>query len=83
MALLYPWATKEYILHNMSLGQLIMYFNLGMKYKYPDPDEEEHPSYDMLKNARDEMRKLGLLDEAQPDENTVKEQLRQQYGEID
>jgi len=60
-----------------------MYFNLGMKYKYPDPDEEEHPSYDMLKNARDEMRKLGLLDEAQPDENTVKEQLRQQYGEID
>ena len=35
MAILYPWATKEYLLWSMSLSQIIYYFNVGMELKYP------------------------------------------------
>tara|TARA_Y100000310_G_scaffold283978_1_gene306343 strand:+ start:1958 stop:2257 length:300 start_codon:yes stop_codon:yes gene_type:complete len=35
MALLYPWATKEYLLWNMSLCQIVLYHNLGIDMKYP------------------------------------------------
>ena len=64
MALLYPWATKDYLLWNMSIGQIIMYYNMGMEAKYPDPDSDKNKlknmSYDEVKAIRDEMRNLGL-----------------------
>lgn len=34
MALMYPWATKEYLLWEMSLGQIVMYHNLGIELKH-------------------------------------------------
>jgi len=33
MALLYPWATKEYLLWNMTIGQIVMYHNKAMDIK--------------------------------------------------
>jgi len=33
MALMYPWATKEYLLWNMTIGQIVMYHNKAMDIK--------------------------------------------------
>jgi len=77
MALLYPWATKEYILKSMSIGQVILYLNVGIDTKYPKPKEEgeSNRSYEELKKARDEMIEAGLIDS--------KETLEKKYGDID
>jgi hypothetical protein len=63
MALLYPWATKEYLLWEMSIGQIILYHNLGLDLKYGKPPEggggAKKPSemgYDELKAYRDKLR---------------------------
>ena len=60
MALLYPWATKEYLLWNMSLAQIIMYHYLGMERKYPKQEGQKRTasnmSYDELRRVRDELR---------------------------
>lgn len=65
MALMFPWATKEYLLWEMSIGQIIMYFNLGSKRLNPeDPEKKDSligKSYDELKELRDQMRVDGLL----------------------
>lgn len=65
MALMYPWATKEYLLWEMSIGQIIMYFNLGSQNLNPqDPNKSERLAdkpYDELKKIRDKMREEGLL----------------------
>ena len=45
MALLYPWATKEYLLWEMTIGQLIMYHNAGIQIKYPKPDDEDDKGF--------------------------------------
>ncbi len=37
MGILYAWATKEYLLERMSFGQIIMYLNEGLRFKYPKP----------------------------------------------
>ena len=37
MGILYGWATKEYLLECMSFGQIIMYYNEGLRFKYPKP----------------------------------------------
>ena len=39
MALLYPWATKEYLLWQMSIGQIMLYLTLGRETKYGKQDE--------------------------------------------
>ena len=61
MALLYPWATREYLLWNMSLSQIILYHNMGMEIKYGKPKETKkrtsEMSHDELKAVRDELRK--------------------------
>lgn len=62
MALLYPWATKEYLLWEMSLGQIVMYFNLGMDARY-GTQEDGPPSLrslspEELKALRDELREM-------------------------
>jgi len=31
MALLFPWATKEYLLWNMTIGQIVMYHNKAVE----------------------------------------------------
>lgn len=59
MALLYPWATKEYLLWNMSLAQVILYHNIGIEQKYgkqDKPTKAADMSHEQLKKIRDEMR---------------------------
>lgn len=63
MGLLYPWATKEYLLWEMSLPQIIMYHNYGIELKYPTPKEEGSGSlkdadYEDLKKVKEECRRL-------------------------
>jgi len=66
MALLFPWATKEYLLWKMSLGQIIMYHNLGIEIKYPT-NEKSKPS--VANKSTKEVLK-------------IRDQLRKQYGAI-
>ena len=79
MALLYPWATKEYLLNEMSIGQIIMYYNLGMETKYPSEDSVDgklkNMSYEQLKALRDEMREEGLSTVKEVEEKREKEGL--------
>jgi hypothetical protein len=69
MALLYPWATKDYLLWEMTIGQLFYYYNEGMEMKYPDPEKYKNPN-SFLAGAADE------------DVVKKREELRQQYGMI-
>ena len=66
MALLYPWATKEYLLWQMSFPQIIAYHTLGMEQKYPKPkgDKEslKDKSYEELKAKRQELIDAGLIE---------------------
>lgn len=65
MALMYPWATREYVLYKMSIGLLVMYLNLGAKYKKIEaglPVDKEY-DYDDLSEKKKEMKKLGLIDD--------------------
>ena len=68
MALMYPWATKEYLLWEMSLGQIVMYHNLGIEVKYGNPSNQGKPEK-LADMSYDELVK-------------VKQELRQQYGDI-
>ena len=59
MALLYPWATKEYLLWEMTIGQIVMYHNLGLEIKYPKPDSDKptlkNKSHEELQEIRDDL----------------------------
>ena len=65
MGLLYAWATKEYLLWRMSIGQIIMYHNLGIELKYGKPKDDGKPkplhemSHAELKEWRAEQDTLG------------------------
>mgnify|MGYP007068768556 FL=1 len=93
MALLYPWATTAYLLNEMSIGQIIMYYNLGMETKYPTPDSTEsklsNMSYEQLKALRDEMREQGLSTVKEVEEKReqeaaeLKQKLIEKYGDIE
>ena len=87
MALLYPWATKEYLLWEMSIGQIILYHNLGLEIKYPKPPTispagkplvAANKSPKELKRIRQELR-----DQVSQQENEKqKQQWRTKYGDI-
>jgi len=84
MALLYPWATKEYLLWEMTIGQVVAYHNIGIEIKYgPSKDPNEKQS---IKNmSRKEVGELQrdarrLMDEAKSKEN--KSQYREKYGDV-
>jgi hypothetical protein len=66
MATLYPWATKEYLLWEMSFPQIIMYHKLGIEAKYPQAKKKKESlaemSYDELKAKRQEMIEQGLIE---------------------
>ncbi len=38
MGILYGWK-KEYLLESMTFGQIIMYLNEGLRFKYPKPQK--------------------------------------------
>jgi hypothetical protein len=79
MALMYPWATKEYLLWKMSLGQIIMYYNLGFDQLYGKEKESNGSltgkSHSELKKIRDDMIAQGLI--------PSKEDLKEKYGDIE
>lgn len=60
MALLYPWASKDYLLWEMSLAQIIMYHNIGIEQKYgkqdSTPKKAVDMSYEELAAKREELR---------------------------
>ena len=66
MALLYPWATKEYLLWQMSLGQIVFYYNLGSDTKYGKPEGTpslKNMTPDQLVKLRTELRETyGAID---------------------
>jgi len=66
MALLYPWATKEYLLWNMSLGQVILYLALGNEYKFgkqeDKPEKLSDKSHAELVEVREQMIRDGLME---------------------
>jgi len=69
LALMYPWATKEYVLWQMSLGQVIMYLNVGMDIKAGKDPKRQRTQSD--------------LREAKAEINAMFPELRAQYGDID
>lgn len=64
MGVLYGWQ-KEYLLERMTFGQIIMYLNEGMRFKYPKP---ERPAGSMVGASADEIR-------------ARRDALRRQYGQ--
>jgi hypothetical protein len=70
MGLLYAWATKEYLLEQMSFGQIVMYHHYGLEIKYPKVSENDKPVSQSLKDKSPEELKV------------YREQLRKQYGNI-
>lgn len=69
MALLFPWATKEYLLWEMSLGQIITYFNIGTDIRYGTGAKPGIPKK--------------LADMSPEEVNKKREELRKLYGAID
>lgn len=70
MALMYPWATKEYLLWEMDIGQIVMYHNLGIEMKYgKQKDDGDSPAKKASEMSYEELK-------------AVRDQLRAQYGEI-
>lgn len=74
----------------MSLGQLVMYHNIGIELKYPRPDEGDKPSLRnmtpaQLKEVRDAARKMLAEDQARKEADrseAEKEKYRQRYGDV-
>lgn len=79
MGRLYSWATKEYILYKMSMGQLVLYYNLGVEQVYGKTKETiEQEKQDHLRQAREEMYETGILER---DPTMV--ELASKYGDIE
>lgn len=68
MGILYAWATKEYLLEKCSFGQIVMYLNEGLRFKYPKPQQKSADSGgsmvgmsdDKIRDARDKLRREQL-----------------------
>jgi hypothetical protein len=66
MGLMYAWATKEYLLWEMTIGQIIMYHNKGIEIKY---GKEEKKSNSLADKSESELRK-------------IVEDYKKQYGDV-
>lgn len=66
MGILYGW-TKEYLFEHMSFGQIVMYLNEGMRFKYPKPQKENSGS--LIGASAEEIRQ-------------ARDRLHAQYGNI-
>jgi len=67
MAILYPWATKEYLLWEMSLGQIVLYHNLG---------------FDLKNNVIKKKGPKKLSERSEKELLEIRAELRRKYGEI-
>jgi hypothetical protein len=68
MGMMYAWASKEYLLWECSIGQIILYHNKGMEIKYPSNDKPV-TSNSLLNMSEEELRKM-------------RDDYRKQYGDI-
>jgi hypothetical protein len=81
MGLMYSWATREYLLWNMTIGQIFLYRNNGIKIQ--NRINEKAPG--LLDKSPKELRKLKEeLKEMQELERqtTLKQQMQQKYGDV-
>lgn len=81
MALLYPWATKEYLLWEMSIGQVILYHNRGMDLKYGTGERKPgllDKSAEELRKMRDEAKAQASAEKAE----ATKAAMRAKYGDV-
>jgi hypothetical protein len=79
MGLMYAWATKEYLLWNMTIGQIVMYLNKGIEIKLGINNDKSNLSkdnLDELKKIRDEMK-------AEENKSSQIEEMKRKYGEIE
>ncbi len=91
MALMFPWATKEYLLWEMSIGQIVMYHNLGADIKAAVPAESGNPrslrnmSVKEVRKIRDDLRKQGYTEGLEQDRKkseAAKAPFQDKYGDI-
>jgi len=70
----------------MTIGQILLYHNLGVEMKYGKKGNGEkssvrNMSYDQVKQLREEMRQQGLIDE-KARSDAKKEKYRAKYGDV-
>jgi signal transduction histidine kinase len=79
MALMFPWATKEYLLWNMTIGQIIMYHNKAMDIKNGTKSSSyKSKSAGELKKIRDNI--LSGVEEAEKERQA--QEMRRKYGDV-
>lgn len=56
MGILYGWK-KEYLLKHLSFGQIVLYLNEGLRFKYPKPQKSEGSKGSLVGASADEIRR--------------------------
>jgi hypothetical protein len=81
MALMFPWATKEYLLWEMTIGQIVMYHNHAMEIKYG-----VKPKGSLSGKSAGELRKMRdeIMDSVAEEEAKARqaEEMKRKYGAI-
>lgn len=68
---MYSWATKEYLLWNMTLGQIILYHNKGIQIQSG------------IKESECELDKENISELKKITEQMKLEEMKRKYGEIE
>lgn len=80
--MMYAWATPEYLLWKMSLGQIVYYYRCALDIKYGKPKENgdrlADKSYGELKDEKEKMILDGLIEASEEQ----KVELRRKWGDI-
>lgn len=82
---MYPWATKEYLLWEMTIGQIILYHNRGIDIKYGTGGSGEEKESGLAGMSLEELRKFRaetLPPEQLAAEDASRAELRRKYGDI-
>jgi hypothetical protein len=82
MALMYAWATKEYLLWEMTIGQIIMYNNKGIAIQNGESEQKPgllNKTYKELRAMRDDARAQIELEKREE----AKKDLQLKFGEIE
>jgi hypothetical protein len=81
MALLFPWATKEYLLWEMTIGQILFYNNKAIDIKNGKIDDAPglaNKSTEELRKMRDDYKAQVELENREK----AKIELSKKYGDI-
>ena len=82
MGLMYSWATKEYLLWNMTIGQILLYNNKGYDIRNGVDEKKEG----LANKSAEELRKLRDNIYAQNElarREQLKNDLSKKYGDIE